>query len=85
MFTQLNVTHAHHYRWAQNTKEVTANSESDTVSRPVAACDTISQDVKLDSESQSTIPAVTKHKGSPKATMDLDYFDGPTVIAAEVC
>ena len=66
-----------------------ANPVSDTVSRPVATSDNIShgsmtQDIKVGSENQSTFLATTEHKGSPKATMGLDHLDGPTVIA-EVC
>jgi len=66
-----------------------ANPESDTVPRPVATSDNISHgsmtsDIKVGSENQSTLLAATEHKGSPKATMDLDHLDGPTVIA-EVC
>jgi hypothetical protein len=71
-------------------KEVMANPESDTVSRPVAISDNIShgsitQDIiKVGSKNQSTFVAATEHKGSPKAAMSLDPLDGPTVIA-EVC
>lgn len=66
-----------------------ANPESDTVSRPVATCDDISNGliapgIKFGSENQSTFLAATEHKGSPKATMGLDHLDGPTVTA-EVC
>ena len=72
-------------------KSVITKAESDMTSQP-AACDNILQDSNAEEASASTeiqstsIPAATNDKaqGSPKAFTDIDYLDGPTVIA-EVC
>lgn len=86
----LNVSHAHHNPEIRNMKGVITNTEPDTASRS-AACDTISrrsiaEDGNVGAESQSAILAAPecKAEGSSKAPTDLDYLDGPTVIA-EVC
>jgi hypothetical protein len=72
-------------------KSVITKSESGMTSQP-AACDNILQDSNAEEASASTeiqstsIPAAANDKaqGSLKAFTDLDYLDGPTVIA-EVC
>jgi hypothetical protein len=72
-------------------KSVITKPESDMTSQPTA-CDNMLQDSNAEEASASTeiqstsIPTATNDKaqGSPKAFTDLDYFDGPTVIA-EVC
>jgi hypothetical protein len=66
-------------------------TESDVTSQPTA-CDNMLQDSNAEEAGASTeirstsIPAATNDKaqGGPKASTDLDYLDGPTVIA-EVC
>ncbi len=86
----LNVPHAHHNPYIRNMKGVITNTESDIASRS-AACDAISQrsiaeDDNVGAESQSALLAAPERKaeGSSKAPTDLDYLDGPTIIA-EVC
>jgi hypothetical protein len=72
-------------------KSVITKSEYDMTSQPTA-CDNMLQDSNAEEAGASTeirstsIPAATNDKaqGSPKAFTDLDYLDGPTVIA-EVC
>ncbi len=69
-------------------KSVITKTESDMTSQPTA-CDNVLQDSNAEeasasAEIQSTsIPDATNDKaqGSPKAFTDLDYLDGPTVIA----
>jgi hypothetical protein len=72
-------------------KSVITKTESDMTSQPTA-CDNMLQDSNAEEASASTkiqstsISAAINDKvqGSPKAFTDLDYLDGPTVIA-EVC
>lgn len=72
-------------------KSVITKTEYDMTSPPTA-CDNVLQDPNVEEASASTeiqpssIPVATNDKaqGSPKAFSDLDYLDGPTVIA-EVC
>lgn len=63
-------------------------TESDMMSQPTG-CDNVFHDSNVEEASATTeiqstsIPAATddKARGSPKAFNDLDYLDGPTVIA----
>ena len=81
----INIPQAHYHAKTHNMKSVTTKTESDITSQPTVR-DIVWQDSNAGEASATAeiqISAATNDKaqGSPKAFTDLDYLDGPAVMA----